>query len=150
LKYFLEQRVATLEQQKWVIKLLGYDYEIIFHPGRENSTADALSHKSSSLILHHLHMLTVTIWNEIQKAFAGDSCIQSLTCLAKDQPTKPYVWCNGLLFFKERVVIPSQTTLRSQLLHEMHDKKIRGHFGVLQTFKKLSQQFYWPKMYQAM
>jgi hypothetical protein len=45
LKYFLEQRVATLEQQKWVAKLLGYNYEIPYCPGRENFIADALSHK---------------------------------------------------------------------------------------------------------
>ena len=45
LRYFLEQRIATPEQQKWVAKLLGYDYEIIYQPGCENSTADALSHK---------------------------------------------------------------------------------------------------------
>jgi hypothetical protein len=65
LKYFLEQRVATPEQQKWVIKLLGYDYEIIYCPGCENSATDALSRRSGSPILHHLHMLTVTIWDEI-------------------------------------------------------------------------------------
>lgn len=28
LKYFLEQRITTPEQQKWVVQLLGYDYEI--------------------------------------------------------------------------------------------------------------------------
>ena len=28
LKYLLEQRITTLEQQKRVAKLLGYDYEI--------------------------------------------------------------------------------------------------------------------------
>jgi hypothetical protein len=39
----VEQRIATPEQQKWVAKLLGYDYEIIYRPGRENSAADALS-----------------------------------------------------------------------------------------------------------
>jgi hypothetical protein len=61
----------------------------------------------------------------------------------------PYAWRNELLYFKGRVVIPSQADLRSQLLHEMHDTKIGGHSGVLRTFKKLSQQFYWPKMYQA-
>ena len=47
------------------------------------------------------------------------------------------------------MVVPSQAALRSQLLHEMHDIKIGGHSGVLRTFKKLAQQFYWPKMYQA-
>jgi hypothetical protein len=30
LKYFLEQRVSSPEQQKWVTKLFGYDYEIIY------------------------------------------------------------------------------------------------------------------------
>ncbi|XP_026419641.1 uncharacterized protein LOC113315596 [Papaver somniferum] len=29
LKYFLEQRISSMEQQKWLSKLLGYDYEII-------------------------------------------------------------------------------------------------------------------------
>jgi hypothetical protein len=31
----------------------------------------------------------------------------------------------------------------------MHNTKNGGHFGVLQTFKKLAQQFYWPKIYQV-
>jgi hypothetical protein len=61
LKYFLQQRVATPEQQKWVIKLLGYDYEIIYRPDQENSAADALLRRSDSPILHHLHTPTVTI-----------------------------------------------------------------------------------------
>ena len=147
LKYFLEQCVGTLEQQKLVVKLLGYDYEILYHSGCENSAADALSRKSGSLVLHHLHMPTVTVWDEIQKAYVRNSYVQSLTRLAKDQQPAPYAWHNGLLFFKGRVVIPSQAALQAQLLHEMHDTIIGGHSGVFQTFKKLAQQFYWPKMY---
>jgi hypothetical protein len=30
LKYFLEQCISSPEQQKWVTKLFGYDYEIIY------------------------------------------------------------------------------------------------------------------------
>ena len=43
LKYFLEQRLSSPEQHKWVTKMLGYDYEIIYKKGKENVVADALS-----------------------------------------------------------------------------------------------------------
>jgi hypothetical protein len=45
LKYFLEQRISSPEQQKWVTKLFGYDYEIIYNKGKDNVVADALSRK---------------------------------------------------------------------------------------------------------
>jgi hypothetical protein len=45
LKYFLEQCISSQEQQKWVTKLFGYDYEIIYNKGKDNVVADALSRK---------------------------------------------------------------------------------------------------------
>jgi hypothetical protein len=39
LKYFLEQRISSPEQQKWVTKLFGYDYEIIYKKGKDNVVA---------------------------------------------------------------------------------------------------------------
>jgi hypothetical protein len=43
LKYFLEQCISSLEKQKWVTKLFGYDYKIIYKKGKDNVVADALS-----------------------------------------------------------------------------------------------------------
>ena len=45
LKFFIEQHISTFEQQKWVTKLLGDDYEIVYHKGKENVVADALFRK---------------------------------------------------------------------------------------------------------
>jgi hypothetical protein len=42
LKYFLEQCISSPEQQKWVTKLFGYDYEIIYKKGKDNVVVDAL------------------------------------------------------------------------------------------------------------
>lgn len=43
LKHLLSQVVQMLEQYKWATKLLGYDFEIIYKPDKENIVADALS-----------------------------------------------------------------------------------------------------------
>jgi hypothetical protein len=49
LKYFLEQRLSTEEQKKWVTKILGYDFEIVYKNGKKNVVADALSRKDEYL-----------------------------------------------------------------------------------------------------
>lgn len=43
LKYLTEQKVNNLLQQKWISKLLGYHYTIVYRKGAENRVADALS-----------------------------------------------------------------------------------------------------------
>ena len=49
LKYFLEQRLSSEEQQKWVTKMWGYDFEIIYRKGNQNLVADALSRKDEDV-----------------------------------------------------------------------------------------------------
>lgn len=43
LKYFLEGRAHTPFQQKWAVKLLGFDYEILYEQGCDNQVANALA-----------------------------------------------------------------------------------------------------------
>ncbi|GJY72554.1 ty3-gypsy retrotransposon protein [Tanacetum coccineum] len=43
LKHILTQTIQTPEQQKWVTKLMRYNFEVLYKPGRENTVADALS-----------------------------------------------------------------------------------------------------------
>ena len=55
---------------------------------------------------------------------------------------------NGLCFYKKRVDVPQ--AICNQLLKEFHDSKMAGHSGVLRTFKRLAQQyFYWSSMYRS-
>jgi hypothetical protein len=45
----LEQRLSSEEQQKWVTKILGYDFEIVYKKGKQNVVADALSRKDGDV-----------------------------------------------------------------------------------------------------
>jgi hypothetical protein len=49
LKYLLEQRLSSEEKQKWVTKMLGYYFEIIYKKGKQNVVANALSRKDEDV-----------------------------------------------------------------------------------------------------
>ena len=43
IKYFMSQRDLNERQQKWIMKLQAYDFDIEFVKGKKNVVADALS-----------------------------------------------------------------------------------------------------------
>jgi hypothetical protein len=49
LRHFLEQRLSSEEQQKWVTKIMGYDFDIIYKKWKKNGVADALSRKDEDV-----------------------------------------------------------------------------------------------------
>lgn len=45
LRFITQQREIGADYQKWVRKLIGFDFEIQYKPGVSNRVADALSRK---------------------------------------------------------------------------------------------------------
>lgn len=43
LKYLWEQPITTIQQQKWLVKLMAFDFVIVYKQGKENLVANALS-----------------------------------------------------------------------------------------------------------
>ena len=57
IKYFLEQILSLEEKQKWVTKMLGYDFEIIYNKGKLNVVENALKKgwRYGSIALCHFY-----------------------------------------------------------------------------------------------
>ena len=66
LQYIFEQKELNLRQRRWLELLKDYDINILYHPGKANVVADALSRKSMG-VLAHLAVQRRSLGREIQK-----------------------------------------------------------------------------------
>ncbi|KAD5318340.1 hypothetical protein E3N88_18286 [Mikania micrantha] len=148
LKFLLEQRIATTEQQRLLLKFMPFDFSIMHKAGRENKGADALSRRpicSSLLALTNPQCVEV---EEIRKSLQLDTYTHNIIQKLQSSPhdVVNFILVDGLLFFQRRLVIPDVSDLRSRLLQAAHDSPIGGHGGFLKTSKRLTSQYFWPQM----
>ena len=52
----------------------------------------------------------------------------------------------GVLWFKDRLVVPKDSELRNQILDEAHSSKLSIHHGSSKMYLDLKTQFWWTKM----
>jgi len=83
LRHLLEQRITTQNQQNWLAKLLGYEFDIIYKPGVTNRAVDALSQvfeeKEGNTV--ELSFISRPYWqnqNEIEEEIRNDSELQKI------------------------------------------------------------------------
>ncbi|KAA0048512.1 Retrovirus-related Pol polyprotein from transposon 297 family [Cucumis melo var. makuwa] len=60
LKFLLEQRIIQPQYQKWIAKLLGYSFDVVYKPRLENKVADALSRMGASRMPPTVHLYNLT------------------------------------------------------------------------------------------
>ena len=53
---------------------------------------------------------------------------------------------NDLLLYKNRWYIPNDANIKKRILHDNHNSKLVGHFGIFKTLERLKQNYHWPKM----
>ncbi|GJR70323.1 hypothetical protein Tco_0016388 [Tanacetum coccineum] len=137
LKFLLEQRITSTEQQRLFLKLMPYDFSIIHRTGKENRGADALSRRPYIGTLLTLTVLYCVEVAEIKSGLQTDpytnDIIQKLL-LPDSSSVSDFSFVDQFLFYKLRLVIPNISNLKVRLLQEAHDTPSGGHGGFFFNF----------------
>ena len=65
----------------------------------------------------------------------------------KEQETKHFrLYERGVLWFKNRLVVPKDRELRNQILDEALSSKLSIHLGSSKMYQDLKTHFWWTKM----
>jgi hypothetical protein len=151
LKYFLEQRISSPEQQKWVTKLFGYDYEIIYKKGKDNVVADALSQKyEDEGSIFSLSFIVPDWLQAVRQEWLHDP--KSLHLIQQLQSNAPaslgYSWLHDELRYKGHLYLSKQSKLKSMVLSKLHATPTAGHSGFTKTYDRVKRSFFWDGMKQ--
>ncbi|KAJ9543643.1 hypothetical protein OSB04_023350 [Centaurea solstitialis] len=149
LRHLLQQRVVSADQQNWVAKLLGYHFNVVYKPGKENSAADALSR-----VFNEAELTVITsfpVWSQLQQIqdeIGKNKELQGvLSDLQQDPQSRPgFILRNGVLLHKGRLVLASDSPLIKDILQEFHSSLLGGHSGFLRTYKRIASNVYWIGM----
>ncbi|KAF7802354.1 Retrotransposable element Tf2 [Senna tora] len=116
LKYLLEQRILDPDQQKWVSKLMGYNFEIHYKPGVENKAADALSRKGEKLELKAFSVWKFDEFDAWEKEVQQDESLVAIKqqVITGEKPPAGFSLRNGSLVYHGRLV--GSITLSSYFL----------------------------------
>ncbi|KAA0062156.1 Ty3/gypsy retrotransposon protein [Cucumis melo var. makuwa] len=148
LKFLLEQRVIQPQYQKWIAKLLGYSFEVIYKPGLENKVMDALSRMSPMTQLNQLTTPALLDVEVIREEVRKDPALYEIIRLIEEQGMKVlhYTTHESVLKFKGRLVLSKTSTLIPTIMHVYHDSVFGGHSGFLRTYKRIAGKLYWKEM----
>lgn len=148
LKYLLEQREVQPQYQKWLTKLLGYDFKILYQLGLMNKEADALSRVFPQVECNMMTVPSLLNVDVIPKEVQQDTELQEIVRWLKEDGSQshPYSIKQGMLFNKNVLVLSNTSSLIPSMLHTYHDSVMRGHSGHLRTYKRMTGEIFWKKM----
>ncbi len=155
LQWLQTQTHLSARQTRWLEFLQEFQPGLIikYRPGRENVVADALSRipdrfdNSSSLFLLST-ISTSNLLQEINLAYEKDIEIQGLKKRISNLKNSPYQIKENLIFYRGRLFLPNDRSLKTKIIYEAHDAAYSGHLGQKRTEERLRREFTWKGLSQ--
>jgi transposase InsO family protein/phosphotransferase system HPr-like phosphotransfer protein len=169
LQWLKNQKDSNGRLGRWAIELAGVPYEIRYRPGRVHQNADALSRlKVASLTTTQTEEKVNIICdsqNEDELCKEIKNYLDNGILDKKFENNKPdwakeieyFEVIDGILYRREimtkkskrneinhQLVLP--LSLRLQVVKEIHDGPMGGHFAFLRTYLRVKNNYYWPTM----
>ena len=157
LKYLDTQKRFTGRHARWYDDVLAeFHYKIVYKKGSTHTVPDALSRRPDYMVnvLESVVDITPTMLQKITDLIQDDPFFGPIFNDVRDgKPTavRDYNIHEDRLYRKEgnRLCIPHDDELKHQLIQEVHDISIAGHFGVEKTYERLQALVYWKGMKAA-
>jgi hypothetical protein len=137
------------EQQKWVTKLFGYDYEIIYKKGKDNVVVDALSRKYEDEGSLFSLSFIVPDWLQVvhQEWLQDPKILHLIQQLQANSPVSPgYSWHNDELHYKGRMYLSKQSQLKSMCFLSFMLHPQLGTQGLPKPMTGQNVLFFWDGM----
>lgn len=82
LRFLSDQVAITPFQQRWVAKMLGYDFDVVYKRGINNRVADALSRQPQLEAGQHFQLTASSVISSllerVQQSYAGDKRLRKI------------------------------------------------------------------------
>ena len=146
-----------MRQRRWLELIKDYDLQILYHPGKANTVADALSRKSignlACLLTRQKELLcdfekseieivlreqggTIAaisaqpaLIEEIKERQQQDDFLKKIIDERECKPRPDFKFENNVLKFQGRLCVPNDFELRRRILQEGHNSKLSIHPG---------------------
>ncbi|GMI63963.1 hypothetical protein HRI_000065600 [Hibiscus trionum] len=124
LKFIAANQAVTPAQQKWVTKMMGFDYEVVYRKGVHNAVADALSRRPEAKegILMAISCVSTDVLAKIVESWKNDEKLRKIVEKLQQGSTdhSKYSWDGKLLKRKGKLVVGHVPDLKKELLQYFH------------------------------